>query len=591
MLVSELPEESTFVNTNQTITPANSIVLGYGFGFVNLTSLTSYYLDAFPVPFNVTEQTWHHLTTVLSPDGSISVSLDQQPVFNVSLADYYTGGSTVSSFSGSFGFGGWQDQSAYVRNVTVTDTADGSTLYTNAMTSDDSILAEYGTQANLASVCLDGPKRDRLVWLGDFYSTSRLLTVSTGRHDLARGTLQFLLGGQAEDGELNINPLMSYDPTVLAVGVESYALYDYQFLGLDGLYSYVQATDDLAFVASTWGQWQKDVSYILSTINETDGLVYLDSAFLNAIPGAPAPASSAVSCLGVQTLDKMAAIAGAINDTASHRTWSQAAAALKDSINSQLWNDKLGVYGLSTSDMSDFSTAAIGLCITSGVANVSRAARSLRAVQVGLKLWPGYVDSTQSDMTSADTNISPFTNGFLLDALLVVASGETGGDNNNSSNSGTSAVAAEAAGMGSDLLQSLWATMASNQSTASGASWEYVSQTGTPGLGYFTSLSHPWGGAATYVLTERALGLRPADGADGFGYKNWVLGPEAGVQMGLTSANGTVQTPYGVLAVSWRLDGGVLRGNVSAPVGTKGKIVYRGKTVELQGKTLYDLRV
>lgn len=577
MLVSNLPPETTFVNTNTTVTPANSLVLAYGTGFVNQTTLTSYYLDAFTIPFDVTEHTWHRVSTALAANGYISASVDSHQIFNVSLADYYIGG-TTATLDGSFGFGGWQDQSAYVRNVTAFDTSNGTLLYQNPMTSSATVLAEYGAQANLASVCLDGAKRDRLVWLGDFYHTAKIIGVSTARHDLSEGTLAFLLATQISDGELNISPIMGYDPAnsqVFAALGMFFFIEDYQFLGLGALYSHVQMTGDLSFVAQNWDAWKRNVGYLTDNIDTTgDGLVHIPLAFLG-----PAASGSAVSCLGVQALRQMAILAGGLNDTAAQASWTVAADALADAVNAQLWNDDLGVFGLSTSSLDDFSVASTAFCISSGVANATQAARSLAAVQTQLKLWPGYRDSTQADPSDPGTNISPNTNGFLLDALFMAAEQAQGTAlTNSTATSNTTLVA-----MGSELIRSLWGVMASNESTRSGASWEYVSQTGDPGLQRFTSLAHPWGGAATYVLTERVLGIRPVQGLDGFGHKSWVIRPETGVEMGLTSTSGKVETPYGSLAVSWAIDGGALQVNVSAPEGTTGTIVYKGKVVDVEG--------
>lgn len=59
--------------------------------------------------------------------------------------------------------------------------------------------------------------------------------------------------------------------------------------------------------------------------------------------------------------------------------------------------------------------------------------------------------------------------------------------------------------------------MLANNLTSSGASREYVNQDGDPGLGLFTSLSHPWGGAPTYLTTAWVAGLRPTEGMGGMG--------------------------------------------------------------------------
>ncbi|KAL2272878.1 hypothetical protein FJTKL_05919 [Diaporthe vaccinii] len=569
MLVGDLPEETTFVNTNRTFLRPDTILLGYGFDFLNQSLVRSYLLDYFPVPFTVSEGTWYNLSTSLSASGQLSVSVGQQQIFNVSLPSYYVGG-TIST-NGTFGFGGWQDQEAYIRNVVVTDTATGAALYSNSMTSPD-VLAEYGTQANVGSVCVDGPKRDRMVWLGDFYHTARIIATSTSRNDLSRGTLQFLVDTQNDDGELSINPPLGYNPakTFSTPG----DLVDYQFLGLVSLHSYVQHTSDLAFVADTWPRWQKSVEFLLSTISAADGLVHVPVAFLG-----PTDGGSAISCLAVQALRGLAQIADALNDTTSQQAWTTAADSLADAINAQLWDDTQGAYILSPADTSNFSVASTAFCITSGVADPSRAARSLAAAESQLKLHPGYRDSTAASATTAQ--ISPNTNGFLLDALFTAAAGAN-----------DSAEAGGLVGTAGALVRSLWGAMLGNDTTATGASWEYVSQAGDPGLGLFTSLAHPWGGAATYVLTERVLGLRPADGVEGLGYASWVVDVSAGVSVGLTQASGRVVGAFGNLEASWVVqDGDVLQCVVSAPAGTVGSFVYMGRSVRLEGDTTYNVSI
>lgn len=580
MLVGDLPEETTFVNTNRSFLQPNNILLGYGFDFLNQSLVRSYLLDYFTVPFTVSEGTWYNLSSSLSQSGHLSVSVSQQQIFNVSLPSYYVGG-TINT-NGTFGFGGWQDQEAYVRNVAVADAATGAALYSNSMTSPD-VLAEYGTQANVGSVCLDGPKRDRMVWLGDFYHTARIIATSTSRNDLSRGTLQFLVDTQIEDGELCINPPLGYDPakTFSTPG----DLVDYQFLGLASLHSYVQHSNDLAFVADTWPRWQKSVSFLLSTINATDGLVHVPVAFLG-----PTDGGSAISCLAVQALRGLAEIADALNDTTSQQTWTSAADSLADAINAQLWDDTQGVYILSPADTSNFSVASTAFCITSGVADATRSARSLAAAEDQLKLHPGYRDSTAANATSAQ--ISPNTNGFLLDAMFTAAAAA-------SAQNDTSAKAGGFVSTAGALVRSLWGAMlGSNATTATGASWEYVSQAGDPGLGLFTSLAHPWGGAATYLLTERVLGLRPAGGVDGFGYGGWVVDASAGVLLGLARASGRVVGALGELEASWVVEqegegggGEVLRCVVTAPAGTVGAFVYMGRSVRLEGDTAYNVTI
>ena len=558
----------TFLNTNKTLTPPNSVMLGYGYDFVNQTTLPAWYLDTFTVPFIVNEQQWYNISTVIGQN-RLSVAIDGISIFSASLADYYVGGAPIG-VTGSFGFGVLQDQAAYVRNVNVYDTANGSLIYANSMTASD-VLAEYGTQANLASVCLDGPKRDRLVWLGDFYHTARIIGVSTTRFDQAQGTVAFALDSQTPLGLLNFDPAMGYDPTQIGpfeLGAD-FGLNDYQILFFLSFYEYVRSSNDLAFARSTWPKWQKQLSWLQSSVNVTDGLVHVPSAFLG-----PGGGGSAVSCAAVQALNSAAIIATTLGDATSAANYTSTATSLGTAINNKLWNEQLGVYSTSVDNLTDYSVAGIAFCITSNVSHSipsgNRTQRSLAALE-NLKLGPGYKDSTQVSNADPTVNISPNTNGFLLSALFQGGAYTTGGK----------------------LIRSLWGTMLEDPETTTGASWEYVRASDSkPGLDLFTSLSHPWGGAATYVLTEWAAGLRAAEGSAGFGWREWLVDPTAGVEMGLKRASATVVTASGGdLVVRWSIKGGKINVYVKAPRATSGTFVFAGKEKKLNGKSAYAFSV
>src|ERR1700710_2246709 len=123
------------------------------------------------------------------------------------------------------------------------------------------------------------------------------------------------------------------------------------------------------------------------------------------------------------------------------------------------------------------------------------------------------------------------------------------------------------------ILDNLWgAAMVQNNHYGSGASWEYVGQDLTPGLGVFTSLSHPWGGAPTYILPEYVAGIRPISA----GYKTWMIIP-AYKGFGLDYAQATIKTGYGPLSVHWTLGkGGKLTVKANAPKGTSGSVQLPG---------------
>lgn len=566
LLTGELPEATRYANTNTTLTPPNTISLAFGVDFVNQTTLTTWVLDVFKVPFAVQENTWYHITTSLSPSGYLAVSIDDTQIFNISRAAYPL---ATGAFSGSFGFGAYQDHAAYFRNATVHDTANGTSLYDNALTS-DAALAEYGTAELAGAVCLDGPKRDRLVWLGDFYHTARILAASTSRADHSRGTLQFLLDSQIANGQLNISPNLGYDvkatAEAMAAPAGSFGLPDYQILGLISFGDHVRLHGDVEWARGAWEGWQRNIDWLLGTVNETTGLITLPSPF--AFIGGPDSGSPA-SCAAVQALRGVADVATAIGDADSAERYTAVASSLSDAINEKLWNDDIGAYSLDIYNPTNITVPGTAFCITSGVASTDQAARSISALSA-LRLGPGYKDTSAVSPSDPAVNISPNTNGFLLPALFLGNATDEAGE----------------------LLRGLWGAMIADPGTNVGASWEYVnSATLAPGLGLFTSLSHPWGGAPTYVLTEWAAGLQPAPGVDGFGYKSWVLRPESGVRLGLKEASATVVTPSGDLSVEWSVEGQSISATIRAPADTSGSFVYGDQVVALSGNSTYQLSV
>ncbi|KAJ5388025.1 alpha-L-rhamnosidase [Penicillium cosmopolitanum] len=505
LLTGELPKETTFANINTTLTPANSILLAKGYGFVNQTTLDTLLLDTFTVPFDVHEKEWYNITTILSGGDRISVQI------NVPL-------------NGAIGFGAYQDQSAWVRNARLYDSANG-----------------------------------------DFYHTSRIIGASSSQFDRSRDTLSFLLDTQAPNGELSYAASMGYDPSTtidaFTTGGKYPALEDYQMLGFLGFYHTIKQSNDLQYAAKTWPKWQKQLGWLLTTVNSTDGLVDLDSAFVGANSG-----GSAVSCLAVEALNGASEVAAALGHSSDELKYKISAQMLAHSINKHLWNDNLGSYSASRSSHQDFGVSDIAWCITSGVANSTQKSKMVSTKVLGeLKLGPGYKADTTVSASDPLVSISPNTNGFLLPALFM-------------SNASTTA---------KDLLVSVWGPMLhkmgeagiGNDTTSTGASWEYLALDKSPGLSLFTSLGHPWGGAATYVLTEWATGLRPASGPAGFGYNEWLLAPETGVEMGLKKSSAKVVTGSGeTLSVSWELTSTSesLRVNIDAPQGTTGTVQFRG---------------
>ncbi|KAL4159505.1 hypothetical protein PRNP1_000082 [Phytophthora ramorum] len=551
-LSSEYPVDSTYVNVNSTLFPANTVTLDYGFDFVNASSMTSYVLGNYDVPFNVKEHVWYPVKlAVNSTAGNLVLWLDGQQVLNVTISDLGYSETQLSSQgysttgAGAIGFGGWQDQASFVRNVTAKSLGDSSNvLYYNPMTDDTVVLPEFGVQTNTYAACLDGAKRDRYIWLGDFYHTTRIMGVANSKPEQITGTWEYLFDYQASNGQYPGLMVMTYETPMPTPGIfmvnagtdDAYFNFpDYDILGLIGFVSYMEYYDDVEFAKANWGSLSNATAWLVSC-QGSDGLINVTKyavVFLGSGTG------TAVNAASVQCLQGMAKVAEAVGDTDSANEWVEVAASIKTAVNSLLWNDTLGNYVVDASTPEIYGVSATAFAITSGVANETQVALSVKSLE-NLRRGPGYLDTSATDNT---TYISPNTNGFLLDALL-----QTGHTD-------------EAV----FLLDNLWDAMISNELYRSGASWEYVSQSLEPGLQEFTSLSHPWGGAPTYALTNYVAGIRPVE----FGFRRWIVNPLAS-GLDIKSANATVSTPYGSISAAWELVDTLLCVTITAPEGTEG---------------------
>lgn len=89
------------------------------------------------------------------------------------------------------------------------------------------------------------------------------------------------------------------------------------------------------------------------------------------------------------------------------------------------------------------------------------------------------------------------------------------------------------------------------------------------------------------MLTEYFAGIRPAKGLEGYGYKNWIMDPTAGLKVGLKRARASVVTASrGSLDVEWELEEQRLSIMARAPRGTSGALMGFGDIATLGVKSL-----
>ncbi|KAK8253209.1 Six-hairpin glycosidase-like protein [Phyllosticta capitalensis] len=591
VLTSEYPE-GTFLNTNRSLLPPNTLVTGFGYSLVNQTTLTTGPVVQYPVDLVIRENEWYSISTSINATG-YSVSINgSSPIF-VSNANTVpdwetTFGANGDATLGTWGFGPFQDQAAYVKDVSVT-ASNGTRLYHNAMTSESPTLTEYGVAANTHSVCLDGAKRDRLVWSGDFLHTAFILAHSTGRTDFLSETLAFLLDWRGPEGSIfadlaGMSPKMGSSTQYIAAFADGYGLLDYQFLFLAAAGEFYQhyGADALPALRSHWDELKGVVTAVLPLVNSDSGLISTS----DALPGAfflGAANGTAPSSAFVYALRRMSAVASAIGDNSSAASWTATAATVADAINARLWNPARGTYATDIASFANSSSVSgTAFAILAGVANATQALAAVAALDE-LRCGVGYKDNSATDCGES-TQISPNTNGFLLSAVASVLSSSSSSSEHDSDETTTNTTEASIPFL--HLLTSLWPSML-HPSYASGASWEYLtpglSSAPIPALSAYTSLSHPWGGAPTYMLPSFVLGVR----ATAPGFREWqVVVPAFEAvrrDLGVSWARGRVPVGGGgSVAVEWMREGEeveVVKVRVSAPAGTKGRVGVGGREV------------
>ncbi|KAJ9648192.1 hypothetical protein H2199_001045 [Coniosporium tulheliwenetii] len=474
VLTSDYDNGPAFVNTNRTLVPPNSLVFGYGWNIVNQSTLTMGPTQTFAIPMRIFEDEWYEISTTISASG-FNVSVDGQHAAFIPIKEAITWANPVFGSdlptAGTWGFGPFQDQIAYFRDVRVI-AENGTRLYTNDLMS-NSTLDEYG--------------------------------INTNKHS---------------------------------------------FFVLDVVGQYYWYSGDIAILRNYWSNITKLAAAVLGEVDPVTSLAggdagdfyFLAQGYFNA---------TAPSALLHLSLQRLAGVATALNDSSAAALYTSTASNLSMAINARLWSDSIGTYSNALLDSNNYTLAATAFPILAGIANTSQATSAISKLST-LFHTIGYKDSSAVPSTNL-TQLSPNIQGFLLESLFVA-------------HLDLDVPADVVVPVITNLLDVFWPKMLNQNQYYTGATWEYLYPDGSPGIDLYTSLSHPWGSAPTYVLSSYVLGVRPLEP----GYKTWVFEPVLMQELGLQWAEGMVPTPYGTIEARWEIADGNVRMTVKGPSGTSG---------------------
>ncbi|KAG9242194.1 Six-hairpin glycosidase-like protein [Calycina marina] len=541
VLVSSGPQ---LASADLNLLPGNSLVAGFGFSIINQTILGSAPPQYFNLPITIVDNQWYKITTeIMSTGYNITIRGPNNVNANVFVLSapfqsyVNTSWGSPTLVDGTFGFGPFIDQIAYYKNVSVVD-ANSTALYNNALTTDE-VYAEYSVQTNPRAVCIDGAKRDRMVWIGDFVHTARMIATSTGRFDFIQSMIDFEFEWQFLDGPaaglVAIQAPMGAGPQYKESYYPSeYNEDDYFIFFLVTIGDYFALTGDTALLGQHWN----DTKFLVDTLTKR----YIGSSGLltngNWFTAQGTDSATAPTALFAIALNQLVHVANALNDSATASSYITLSQELNAAINSHLWSPSLGAYSLSVPWAGDTSILATAFTIRAGIADTTKATTGILKLS-DLFYQIGYKDSTRVS-NGAYTQLSPNVQGFLLESLFLA-------------HTKLDVPAAVVTPIIKTLVEVFWPKMVKQNQFYTGASWEYLYPDGSPGIGIFTSLNHPWGGAPTYVLTDYVLGLRRDFNATTQAY-NWVMDPAWDIVnlLGLTSAQGKVPLlGGGYIEASW----------------------------------------
>ncbi|MCQ0010630.1 alpha-L-rhamnosidase-related protein [Actinomadura madurae] len=407
------------------------------------------------------------------------------------------------------------------------------------------------------SVIYDGGKRDRIVWQGDLAVQAPVAYVSTYDMGSVDNSLSSLAAQQLPDG---------YMPAASLVGqhnqneLRTYGEYVTWFVA--NMYDHWWYTGDRAYLDRWWPQLTKATAWLESVRAEDDGglIGFANSGSCGHYGYSDCGHETYVNALYARNLEQMAAMAKARGDASAAKTYADRSAAVKKAVNDQLWDDETGAYRLSREIPGAYPQDGNVTAVLTGIAGGDRAKRALAYLRANN--WTDIGSLTVSQSTpnaSLPPFYAPLPSGFEADARL-----ETG----------------DASGL--ELIRKYWGHQLKQDPGST--FWEHMQPDGTPNLRQFSSLAHGWAAQPTVTLSSRVLGVRPAAP----GYSSWAVVPFTGK---LRWAEGTVPTPHGDIAASWRRTGHGFQLKVTAPRGTRGRLAVpvgpSTRRVTLDGRTVW----
>ena len=387
-------------------------------------------------------------------------------------------------------------------------------------------------------VFFDGAKRDRAIWSGDLMVTDpvAMMSIGSNSHPYVRGSIDSFMNLQAPSGRLTS-----------AVGFRGCGAFDYAvtYSAYSAIIAvqYLRYTGDTAYITGLLPKLEAATAYHGTRVDANGLLVTNDNDYWQTTQTGEV---TEYSLAYYELLQEMSWLESHVGTPAKVAEYTQKAAALKEAINSRLFNDEVGLYQHTDTRPNVFPLDANMNAIRLGVAPLDKVQHILTYFKDRWQPHGSEISQPAPSMTDPfGHTIEPLNNTWEMMARIR---------------------SDDAAGA-LELLRRLWGLQVDPDSGYyTGTFWEFVLSNGLPSRG-FDSLAHAWGAGPTQILTEAVLGPTAVDP----GYRTWQVKPQPTT---LEWAQGQVPTPYGALSVKWaqHIGSSQFHMQVVSPAGTVGHV-------------------
>jgi len=404
-------------------------------------------------------------------------------------------------------------------------------------------------------VIFDGAKRDRAIWSGDLMVSDPVALLSLGSNaaPYVTGSVDAFMDIQAASGRLTS-----------AVGFRGCGGFDYavtysHYSAMIAI-QYYRYTGDTDYITGLLPNLEAATAYGASRLNENGLIVTNDNDYWQTRQTGEV---TEYNLAYYELLQDMIWLESHVGTQEMVDQYTADASALKEAINTHLFNEEAGLYQHTDSRPNVFPLDANMNAVKTGVAPPDKVQYILDYFKAAWVEHGSEISQPAPSMTDPfGHTIEPLNNTWEMLARLR-------------SNDAAGAL---------ELMRRMWGLQVDPSSGYfTNTFWEFVLANGLPSRG-FDSLAHAWGAGPTQVLTEAVIGATAVDP----GYETFQVKPQP-VDIGW--AQGQVPTAFGPMTVKWaqNIDTDMFHLEVTAPAGTGGEVwVPLGSAPEAASVALTD---